>query len=302
VAMISYAQNREDVVLARLFDQDEGFYVDLGASHPVIDSVTKHFYERGWRGLNVEPLAEEYALLCADRSRDLCVQAVVTDRHGTVTLHVPWAEPGRSTTIDAVAAELSPTLERTTLEVPSVRLGELLDDEKVDHIDFLKIDVEGGEAAIIHDTDWAEVRPRVLVIEATRPGHTEPSHEAWEPVLLAAGYRCLLFDGLNRFYADSDDHEAAAALSTPANVHDVTEPYQWFSRVQSLQELLQVETEARRQAEATALRLAAEASADERLAGVSREVAALADLTRRLARGVNPGGQLLADPNGLDHG
>lgn len=53
--VISYAQNGEDVVLARLFqDQLFGRYVDVGAAHPVRDSVRKHFYDLGWRGANVE--------------------------------------------------------------------------------------------------------------------------------------------------------------------------------------------------------------------------------------------------------
>ena len=39
--MISYAQNFEDVLLARAFrNRDRGFYIDVGAWHPVFDSVT----------------------------------------------------------------------------------------------------------------------------------------------------------------------------------------------------------------------------------------------------------------------
>ena len=54
--MISYAQNFEDVILWRaLRDVPNGFYIDIGAGHPVADSVTMHFYEHGWRGINVEP-------------------------------------------------------------------------------------------------------------------------------------------------------------------------------------------------------------------------------------------------------
>ena len=46
--ILSYAQNAEDVVLSRAFsDQEFGFYVDIGACHPVEDSVTLHIYERG---------------------------------------------------------------------------------------------------------------------------------------------------------------------------------------------------------------------------------------------------------------
>jgi hypothetical protein len=44
--MISYAQNFEDVMIARLFDAGyRGFYVDIGAAHPDFLSVTRHFYD-----------------------------------------------------------------------------------------------------------------------------------------------------------------------------------------------------------------------------------------------------------------
>ena len=47
---VSYAQNFEDVILNRIFkDKESGFYIDVGAHHPIYDSVTKAFYERGWQ-------------------------------------------------------------------------------------------------------------------------------------------------------------------------------------------------------------------------------------------------------------
>ena len=53
---ISYAQNFEDVILWRALKHVEnGFYIDIGAQDPVIDSVSRGFYEKGWRGLHVEP-------------------------------------------------------------------------------------------------------------------------------------------------------------------------------------------------------------------------------------------------------
>ena len=56
--MISYAQNFEDVILQRVFHTcDQGRYIDIGGYDPTIDSVTKHFYDRGWSGVNVEPVA-----------------------------------------------------------------------------------------------------------------------------------------------------------------------------------------------------------------------------------------------------
>ena len=65
---LSYAQHLEDYHLASVFaDQGEGFYIDVGAHDPVVDSVSKAFYEHGWRGIHVEPLAEYADALRKDR-------------------------------------------------------------------------------------------------------------------------------------------------------------------------------------------------------------------------------------------
>ena len=56
-AFVSNAQNGEDVVLWRaLGDLPRGRYVEVGANHPLIDSVSRAFYDRGWSGVCVEPL------------------------------------------------------------------------------------------------------------------------------------------------------------------------------------------------------------------------------------------------------
>ena len=70
--MISHAANAEDVVLHRALCAGGagGRYVDVGASSPYLGSVTRHFYEAGWSGIDVEPLAEEAAeLRCTTPAR-----------------------------------------------------------------------------------------------------------------------------------------------------------------------------------------------------------------------------------------
>ena len=58
MSIISYAQNFEDVMLWRALGQIEhGFYIDIGAQDPIIDSVSLAFYEHGWRGIHVEPMS-----------------------------------------------------------------------------------------------------------------------------------------------------------------------------------------------------------------------------------------------------
>lgn len=78
MTVISYAQNFEDVMLWRALQHvGTGYYVDIGANDPVVDSVTRWFYEQGWSGLNIEPVPHWHGKLQADRPRDTNLQVAV---------------------------------------------------------------------------------------------------------------------------------------------------------------------------------------------------------------------------------
>ncbi len=236
--MISYAQNAEDAVLARLFTADTGTYIDIGAGHPVDDSVTKHFYDRGWRGVNVEPMRGMYDMLCEQRPEDVNVHAALSDRDGTITLYeAPEGNLGASTVDPDVVKTYGDDGRRfTPVDVEAITFETLAARHAIDGADFVKIDVEGHETAVVRSVDWTTLRPRAVVIEAVTPNSQHQSHDAWEGVLLEAGYICTLFDGVNRFYARSDDAQARATLSTPANVFDDIEPWRWVSQIQGAKE------------------------------------------------------------------
>ena len=85
--LISYAQNFEDVMLWRALGYvTNGFYVDIGAQDPLIDSVSLAFYERGWRGIHVEPTVYYAARLRQQRPEDVVIQAAVGDQAGILPL------------------------------------------------------------------------------------------------------------------------------------------------------------------------------------------------------------------------
>lgn len=85
---ISYAQNLEDVMLYRaLRDVKRGFYVDVGANSPDQHSVTRALYERGWRGINIEPVAAFHEQLVASRPDDINLAIAVGDRSGMMTFY-----------------------------------------------------------------------------------------------------------------------------------------------------------------------------------------------------------------------
>jgi len=221
---LSYAQNAEDVVLARALRPDlhSGFFIDVGAGHPDVDSVTRAFSARGWTGINIEPLPEEFALITEARPDDINLNIALGTEAGTARL---FAGPPESRGLSTMKQEyadgyLDKGKAFAPIDVEVRTLADVVEEHAQRTVDFLKVDVEGFELDVLAGADWATFRPRVIVVEATLPESTEPSHHTWEPLLLDAGYVFALFDGLNRFYARSDEPELASRLSTPANVTD----------------------------------------------------------------------------------
>jgi FkbM family methyltransferase len=223
--LISYAQNGEDIVLARALKpwEAKGFWVDCGAGHPKYDSVTKLFSQFGWTGINIEPLNDEFMLLTQDRPLDENVQCLLGAENGTGTIFAGPAENrGSSTTnpllVKRYAKEFGQTFTET--QVPIRTLTDILCAKQFPAIDFLKIDVEGAELEVLRGIDLSEFNPRILVIEATKPNSTELVYEHWEDRVLDSGYVCALFDGLNRFYVKEHDSDLLQLLAIPANVLD----------------------------------------------------------------------------------
>jgi FkbM family methyltransferase len=225
VSFVSYAQNFEDVMLRRAFrDVEAGFYVDVGAWEPDIDSVTKALYESGWHGINIEP-GPVFPRLAQGRPRDINLQLALGAEEGRRTLHVHHADTtvlGTSTLRTKAASETQQgDLRVESCEVEVRTLAQVLDTHAGGrHIHFLKIDAEGAEREIIQGADWQRHRPELLVIEATRPNSTDRNDAAWSPLLAAAGYRAVWFDGLNAWFLREESMARAAAFQVPPNVFD----------------------------------------------------------------------------------
>ncbi len=77
---VTYAQNFEDVILWRALKHvHRGFYVDCGAYDPTRESVTKSFYDRGWRGINIEPIPSLLQKFVVQRPLDANLAVAVSD-------------------------------------------------------------------------------------------------------------------------------------------------------------------------------------------------------------------------------
>jgi FkbM family methyltransferase len=224
---LSYAQNLEDYHLDLVFgDRPTGTYVDVGGGHPVADNVSFWFYLKGWRGLVVEPQQSLAAIYAGVRPRDHTVSCLAGRADGEAEFHIIDKLHGFSTMVREHAAGAGQFGASYTTARKIVRtLTGLCAEAQLTDVDFLKIDVEGAEAEVIAGMDFVRWRPRVVVVEAVQPGSMAEAWGAWEPALIAAGYRFAFFDRLNRFYVADEAAELASRFPP--------EPAAW-DRVQHL--------------------------------------------------------------------
>jgi FkbM family methyltransferase len=229
---VSFAQSQEDVMLYRaLRDVKQGFYIDVGAQDPVIDSVTKVFYDRGWRGINIEPSAEYLQKLQTERPHDTNL-AIAVGREAGVIRFYEVANSGLSTTNAGYAERhLEAGYEVQPREVPCTTLDRICAENGVGTVHFLKIDVEGAEGEVLEGCSFETLRPWLVVVDATEPNSDRENFADWEELLLRRRYRFVYFDGLNRFYAAEEHADLARHFSRPPNFFDQYITYQlWCTR------------------------------------------------------------------------
>ena len=227
--VVSYAQNQEDILLARAFPHRDGLWIDVGANHPVFHSVTKLFSDRAWRGINIEPSPLVFAELQADRPREVNLNFGVAhgrdtlmfydtpDRHGWSTFRVELADHYRGLGVEVI--------ERP---IPVVPLAEICEQYvAAQTIDFLKIDAEGFEQHVLLGADFTRWRPRVVVIENSWS-------QVWEHLILQANYIKAAFDGLNNFYVRAEEPELLPTFASTVNVLDNYIPYEYLRMIKIL--------------------------------------------------------------------
>ena len=221
MSFTSYAQNFEDVMLWRaLKNVENGFYIDVGAQDPTIDSVSLAFHEKGWRGIHVEPTPYYAELLRQQRPNDIIIQAAIGSEPALAQFFV-IPKTGISTADSEIATQHRERgFDVQEVLVNFVTLSSIFSACTEKEIHWLKIDVEGFERQVLSSWETAEKRPWIVVVESTLPLTQIETHETWEPIILAYGYSPVYFDGLNRYYISDDHPELRSAFKSPPNVFD----------------------------------------------------------------------------------
>ena len=211
-ARYAYSQEGEDLLISRLLELDcyqrTGFYVDIGAHHPKRYSNTQYFYERGWRGINVdasEAAMKEFELV---RPRDMNVMSGVGEKEGMLTFY-EFDSPALNSFDQKLSEARDSALPCKIInqkEVPVRTLQSLMEEylpAKTTN-DFMSVDVEGFDLEVIRSNDWERFRPLLLLVEdGDSQSIEEARHGAITTFMQSKGYEFLSKTALTLFFKDT---------------------------------------------------------------------------------------------------
>ena len=159
---LSFSQFGEDLVLEHLLPS-KGFYVDIGANHPVTHSNTWLFYRNGWRGIVVEPNPQLAKLHRHRRPGDVVIEAAVGRKSG-------WGKllRGESHLTSHVKAGGSAEGDGSEISVSIKTLRQILKEHLPAGVEggLLNVDCEGMDMQVLQGNDWGFWRPQVICAEA----------------------------------------------------------------------------------------------------------------------------------------
>ena len=199
---ISHASHFEDFILFYFFHNvTKGYYIDVGANDPNLISVTKAFYDRGWNGINVEPLPDKYQLLQKFRPRDINLKFGAGNYEGEANLLIKGIGFGDMSTLSY--NEINNNSKIIKIRITTMANICKMYVPKGIKIQFCKIDVESYEKNVLLGFDFNNYRPQIFCIESLVNKTTNiGEYKEWEYILKSNDYEFGYKYILNRFYYD----------------------------------------------------------------------------------------------------
>ncbi len=206
-----YGQYKQDQYLYNTFfmNKQNGIFLDVGASDGITFSNSLFFEKLGWTGLCVEPREEAFKKLSTVRS---CHKEniAISDKPGQYQFQElsGWGS-GLSGIVNnydprhvnrIIREKKHPNHKGSRLiQVDAVTLQSLLDKYGLSTIDFLSLDVEGGEMAVLNSIDWSKTSISVICIENNYNTKDIPNF------LASKGYKFVKRHACDQIYQFSSD-------------------------------------------------------------------------------------------------
>jgi FkbM family methyltransferase len=204
----SFSLDGEDLIIDRLCGHKKnGFYVDVGACHPTRLSNTRYFYDKGWRGMNIEANPSLLPAFTERRPRDINLN-VGAGTHDTGTLDFFVMFPPTLGTFSREFMDMNVSRGNEyirTEKIPVLKLSTILEKHLPPgtEIDFISVDAEGRDFDVIQSGNWEKFRPKVVCVESVTRFYNVP----FEPTIFPqieffnrVGYELAYHNGMDAFY------------------------------------------------------------------------------------------------------
>lgn len=159
-----YSQGKEELIIRDFFnDSKGGVFVDVGCADYMHRSTTYYLEKHlGWSGIAIDALAE-YALgYIENRPNTRFFNFIVTDHSGNIE---PFSRLIESPSLSSTKELRIIGKKRQVIYIPTITLTELLEKNGISKINFLSIDIEGGETAALAGFDIKRFKPELVCIE-----------------------------------------------------------------------------------------------------------------------------------------
>ncbi len=196
-----YSQSGEDILVGKLLNKSNGFYVDVGAFHPKHYSNTYLLYKKGWSGINIDPNLASIKLFKKSRKNDINLRLGVSNN--SEKLHYYKFSHASCNTFSKEQAEKLKNkkwidfLEEEEVECTPLKkiLKKYLKSGQV--IDLLNIDVEGFDENVLKSNDWELYKPNVIIIESPDFNVEKLEENNIYKFLKSRSYKLYAFTGLS---------------------------------------------------------------------------------------------------------
>jgi FkbM family methyltransferase len=182
-------------------------FLDIGSYDGRHLSNSLVFENLGWRGICVEADPAAFKSLVKNR-KCICVNVACSDREGSIEFYAEADRPMGTT--NSIAAEKLKTgwnfKAGSSQHIPARTVDSILREYGFAQIDFVSIDVDGGEVDVLNGFNLSLINPKLVCIETN---HKEVKAGKWprehveeiDRIMRSHGYRHLKYHGANSFYS-----------------------------------------------------------------------------------------------------
>jgi FkbM family methyltransferase len=179
----------------------DGYFIDIGAYDGITISNTYALEKIGWKGICVEPVPEIYDRLIKNRKCE-CINAAIHNEDGKALDFIQTTGGGRSGFIANMNDNMIFAAESEGItgkySVKAKTFESLMENNKIKHIDFMSIDVEGSELAVLESIDYNKYKFELITIENNH------GIKKLREYMFQKGYKVLLDIGLDVLFIPQD--------------------------------------------------------------------------------------------------